>query len=204
MKTKMSNYSWLEKIIDQFKKLPGIGEKSALRITLYLLNSSEKDIEEFAKTIVETKKNLKFCSICGGLTINDPCEICSDPARDHTTLMVVEKPQDIFTIEKTGMFRGIYHVLGGLISPSQGVTPDKLRIKKLMERIGKGNFNEIIIATSPTVEGETTALYIKELLTGMNIKISRLASGVPFGSDLEYIDERTLSQALAHRISLKD
>ncbi len=198
----MSKNKWLEKVVEEFKKLPGIGEKSALRITLYLLNRHQEEVEKFAETILDVRKNLKFCSICGGLTTQDPCEICSDPYRENI-IMVVEKPQDIFSIEKTNIFHGKYHVLGGLIAPSQGITPDKLRIKELLERIEQENIKEIIIATSPTVEGETTALYLIKLLEKKNIKISRLASGVPFGSDLEYIDERTLSQALLHRIELK-
>ncbi len=199
----MTTGKWLDDIITDLKKLPGIGEKSAFRITLYLMNQPLEEIENFAEKLVSVRKNLKFCSICGALTIEDPCNICKDPYREKTLLMVVEKPQDIFVIEKTGIFRGKYHVLGGLISPSQGVTPDKLSIDSLLKRLEKEQISEIIIATSPTVEGETTALYLKELLEGKNITVTRLASGVPFGSDIEYIDERTLSQALLHRIQLK-
>ena len=199
----MTTGKWLDEIVSELKKLPGIGEKSALRITLHLLNQPEEEIENFASKLVETRKKLKFCSICGALTVEDPCPICKDPYREGSTLMVVEKPQDIFVIERTGIFKGKYHVLGGLISPSQGITPEKLRIKQLIERIEKENVREIIIATSPTVEGETTALYLKQLLEDKNVQVTRLASGVPFGADLEYIDERTLSQALLHRIQLK-
>ncbi len=194
---------WLEEITEELKKLPGIGEKSAFKITLHILSRPQEEVEEFARKLVDIKRNLKFCSICGGLTVEDPCEICSDPYRDRSILMVVEKPQDIFVFEKTGVFKGKYHVLGGLISPSAGITPDKLRIKELKERVVKEGVKELIISTSPTVEGETTALYIKKLFENTPVKISRLASGIPFGADLEFTDERTLSRALLNRITLE-
>ena len=200
----METNDWLNETIKYWKQLPGIGEKSALRILMFLLSKEDKYVENFANKLIETKKNIKFCSVCGALTIDDPCNICTDRNRDQSTIMILEKPQDIFTMENSNIYKGVYHILGGLLSPLHGITPDKIRLAELKERINNNNIEEIIIATSPTVEGETTALYIKNMFEDQNIKISRIASGIPFGLDIEYSDERTLSRAISYRIMLKE
>jgi len=200
----METNDWLKDTIQLWKQFPGIGEKSALRILMFLFSKNDQFVENFAEKLVNIKRNIKFCSICGALTIEDPCHICSDRNRDQSTIMVVEKPQDLFVMENSNTYRGTYHVLGGLLSPLHGITPDKLRLQELKKRLENNITEEIIIATSPTVEGETTSLYIKNLLEDKKIKISRIASGIPFGLDIEYSDERTLSRAITYRISLKE
>ena len=200
----MKTNEWLQEIVNYWKTLPGIGEKSALRILMYLFSKDDAYVEEFAEKLIEVKHNLKFCSVCGALTIEDPCPICSDNNRDKETIMIVEKPQDIFVMENSNTFKGTYHVLGGLLSPLHGITPDKLRIKELVDRVMKDGTKELILATSPTVEGETTALYIKNIFKERDIVISRIASGIPFGADIEYSDQRTLSRAITYRIPLNE
>lgn len=187
------------KLIEEFAKLPGIGKKTAQRLAFYVLNMNNNDAVELAKAIVDAKKNIKYCSICGNLTDKDPCLICSNKRRDETVICVVEDPRDIISMERTREYNGLYHVLHGSISPMEGIGPDDIRIKELLERIREKPVEEVILATNPTIEGEATAMYISKLLKPMGIKTTRLAHGIPVGGDLEYADEVTLSKALEGR-----
>ncbi len=189
----------LKNLIESFKLLPGIGEKTAERMAFFILNEDEEKTEFFAKSIKEAKQKIRRCSICNGITDKDICEICSNECRNKNTLCVVEDPKSIFLFEKIGAYNGEYHVLDGLISPLDGVDPDDIGIEKLVKRIETNHYDEIIIAVKPSVEGETTAMYIKKIIEGMNIKVTRLASGVPIGTDIEYIDSMTLERALTDR-----
>lgn len=189
----------LKNLIESFKLLPGIGEKTAERMAFFILNEDEEKTEFFAKSIKEAKQNIRRCSICNGITDKDICEICSNDSRNKNILCVVEDPKSIFLFEKIGAYSGEYHVLDGLISPLDGVDPDDIGIEKLVKRIEVNHYDEIIIAVKPSVEGETTAMYIKKIIEGMNIKVTRLASGVPIGTDIEYIDSMTLERALTDR-----
>ncbi|MBE6348247.1 MAG: recombination protein RecR, partial [Spirochaetaceae bacterium] len=180
---------------------PGIGKKSAMRLSNHLLKADQTFLERFAKQLVELHSRIHQCSECGAYTETDPCAICSNPLRERNLLCVVEQPQDVNTIENSGEFRGIFHVLGGLISPLEGIGPDQLPIGKLIERIKKENVTEVIIATNPTVEGDTTALYLQQILRQTDVKVSRLASGLPVGGDLEYADKLTLARSFRGRIS---
>lgn len=189
----------LKNLIESFKLLPGIGEKTAERMAFFILNEDEEKTEFFAKSIKEAKQKIKRCSICNGITDKDICEICSNDCRNKNTLCVVEDPKSIFLFERIGAYNGEYHVLDGLISPLDGVDPDDIGIEKLVKRIETNHYDEIIIAVKPSVEGETTAMYIKKIIEGMNIKVTRLASGVPIGTDIEYIDSMTLERALTDR-----
>jgi len=185
----------LKELIDVFSKLPGIGKKSAGRISYYLLKNKE-NANELSRVIKETIDKVKFCSLCGNFTINDPCGICSSNERFGDTLCIVEDPKDLQAIEDTGCFKGKYHVLMGAINPMEGIGPEKLRIKELIKRVEKNKFSEILIATNPTIEGEATFLYLTNILTGYKLKLSRLATGIPMGGSLEYSDKLTLSKAL--------
>lgn len=189
----------LKNLIESFKLLPGIGEKTAERMAFFILNEDEEKTEFFAKSIKEAKKKITRCSICNGITDKETCEICSNENRNKKILCVVEDPKSIFLFEKIGAYNGEYHVLDGLISPLDGVDPDDIGIEKLVRRIEQSHYDEIIIAVKPSVEGETTAMYIKKIIEGMNIKVTRLASGVPIGTDIEYIDSMTLERALTDR-----
>ena len=189
----------LKNLIESFKLLPGIGEKTAERMAFFILNEDEEKTEFFAKSIKEAKQKIRRCSICNGITDKDICEICSNECRNKNTLCVVEDPKSIFLFEKIGAYNGEYHVLDGLISPLDGVDPDDIGIEKLVKRIETNHYDEIIIAVKPSVEGETTAMYIKKIIEGTNIKVTRLASGVPIGTDIEYIDSMTLERALTDR-----
>lgn len=189
----------LKNLIESFKLLPGIGEKTAERMAFFILNEDEEKTEFFAKSIKEAKQKIRRCSICNAITDKDICEICSNECRNKNTLCVVEDPKSIFLFEKIGAYNGEYHVLDGLISPLDGVDPDDIGIEKLVKRIETNHYDEIIIAVKPSVEGETTAMYIKKIIEGMNIKVTRLASGVPIGTDIEYIDSMTLERALTDR-----
>lgn len=188
----------LEKLIDAFASLPGIGKKSAARLAFHILNIEEEDALEIAEAIVQAKKNIKYCPICKNLTDIQPCAICSGTKRDRSIICVVESPKDVLSIEKTNEFRGLYHVLHGVISPIDGIGPEDIYIKELLARITP-EVKEVIAATNLTVEGEATALYISRLLSPMNIKVSRIANGIPVGGDLEYADELTLSRAIEAR-----
>ena len=191
----------LDQRAESFSRLPGIGKKSAMRISNHLLKADQVFLENFAKQLVELHSRIHQCSECGSYTETDPCQICTNPLRERNLMCVVEQPQDVQTIENSGEFRGIFHVLGALISPLEGIGPDQLPIGKLLERIKKENVTEVIIATNPTVEGDTTALYIQQILKQTDVKVSRLASGLPVGGDLEYADKLTLARSFRGRIS---
>lgn len=189
----------LSKLIEQFEKLPGIGRKTAQRLAFYLLGLPEEQTNAFAKAIVEAKKSMRYCNICQNLTDNDVCKICSSDNRDKTSVCVVEDARDIVAFERTRDYRGMYHVLHGVISPMDGIGPDHLKIKELLSRISDGSIKEVIMATNPDVEGEATAIYISRLLKPLGIKVTRIAYGIPVGGDLEYADEITLLRALEGR-----
>ncbi len=189
----------VQDLIDQFGRLPGIGPKSAQRIAFYVLQADEDEIAELARTLGEVKRRIRFCQRCFNVAEGDLCRICADPRRDDSTLCVVEEPKDVVAIERTREFRGRYHVLGGAISPIDGIGPDNLRIRELMARLSDGQVTELILATDPNLEGEATATYITRLVAGMGLAVSRLASGLPVGGDLEYADEVTLGRAFEGR-----
>ncbi len=188
-------------LIEELSRLPGIGEKSASRLAFHLIHMPEEEVERLAQTIVDTRKNVRYCKECCTLTDQDICPICSNPERDHSTIMVVENTRDLAAYEKTGKYNGVYHVLHGAISPMQGVGPEDIRLKELVKRLS-GDVKEVIIATNSSLEGETTAMYISKLIKPTGVKVSRIASGVPVGGDLEYIDEVTLLRALEGRTEL--
>ena len=189
----------LKVLIDSFKKLPSIGEKTAERLSFAVMNMSEEDINSFSKAIVDVKLKIKKCSICGDITENEICDICSDSSRDSDIICVVEDSKNIISLEKMGSYRGKYHVLNGLISPMDGKGPDDIMLDSLLQRIKKENIKEIIIAVSPTLEGETTSLYISKLLEPFKITVSKIAYGIPIGADMEYLDPMTLSMAMSNR-----
>ena len=189
----------LADLIRELEKLPTIGPKTAARLAYYLLSASREDASALADAIVGIKDRVRFCSRCFSLTESDPCAICSDPRRDGTLLCVVGEPKDVYAIERTMSFRGRYHVLGGLISPMEGIGVGQLKVKDLLDRIGPEDVKEIIIATNPNAEGESTALYLARLLTPLGVNVTRLAYGLPIGGDLDYADEVTLARALEGR-----
>lgn len=198
----MELYSgYINKLIDELAALPGIGNKSAQRLAFYIINMSPARVKKLSETIVQAKEHVSYCKVCQNLTDGDVCPICSSEARDHSTIMVVENPRDLAAYEKTGKYNGVYHVLHGAISPMLGIGPGDIRLKELMERL-QGDVDEVIIATNSSLEGETTAMYISKLIKPAGIKVSRIASGVPVGGDLEYIDEVTLLRALEGRTEL--
>lgn len=192
----------IENLISEFKKLPGIGPKSARRIVYFLLKISPKDISRFAQTLIELKEKVKFCKICFNLSEDDICLICNDNIRDQKKICIVEEVSDVAIIEGTGEYRGLYHVLGGLLSPIENIGPDEIRISELLERINSNKVEEVIIALNPTVEGESTATYLKNIFKPLGIKITKLASGLPVGGDIEYADEITLGRAISDRKEL--
>ena len=197
----MSNLpSSVQNLINELSKLPGIGTKSAERLTFYLLRSSEKDTKLLGEAILHLKGKIKICSCCFNLAESDPCSICRNPQRDNSIICVTEEPLDVLALEKTG-FKGLYHVLGGIISPIEGIGPENLRIRELLKRIKNNQkiIKEIILATNPSLEGEATAMYISRLLSPLGIKITRIARGLPVGGDLEYADEDTLGKAIEGR-----
>jgi recombination protein RecR len=193
----------LARLIEELKKIPGIGRKSAQRIAFFLLRADKKNALALADSIVQAREKIFYCSVCNNITDVDPCEICSSSERDDEKICVVEEPFNIHSIEKTGLFHGRYHVLMGNLSPIRGVGPDELRIAGLLERIRKGNFREIILATSPTTEGSATAHYLTEILRQYKIIISRIALGLPVGADLDYADEVTIAKAIEGRLEVK-
>ena len=196
----MSMYSpSIEKLIQSFEKLPSIGNKTAARLAFYILNASEEETNDFISSIVNAKKNLKYCSKCYNISDTDPCPICSNPKRDQSEICVVEDVRDIVAMEKTHEFRGVYHGLHGSISPMNGVGPDDIKIKELLARLMDGQVKEVILATNPRVEGEATAMYLSKLIKPLGIKVTRIAHGIPVGGDLEYTDEITLTKALEGR-----
>lgn len=193
--------SQISRLIEQFSRLPGIGPKSAQRLAFHLISMSKEQVHELAQSIVEARDNVRYCAKCCTLTDQEVCPICANPDRDHRTIMVVETPRDLAAYEKTGKYSGVYHVLHGAISPMLGIGPGDIRLKELMERL-RDDVDEVIIATNSSLEGETTAMYISKLIKPVGIKVSRIASGVPVGGDLEYIDEVTLLRALEGRTEI--
>ncbi|MCI7036224.1 MAG: recombination mediator RecR [Treponema sp.] len=191
----------LDEITESFSRLPGIGKKSAARIANHLLRADSVFMARFANQIATLQEKIKACSVCGSWTEEDPCPICSAVNRDRTLICVVEQPQDVVTIESSREFNGLFHVLGGVISPLEGMTPDKLRIQSLLERVKNEGVKEVILATNPTVEGDTTALFIQRLLKETGVAVTRLASGLPVGGDLEYADRLTLARSFRGRTS---
>ncbi len=189
----------IQDLIDELGRLPGVGPKSAQRIAFHILAAEPTDVYRLADALREVKDKVRFCSICGNVAEETECRICRDPRRDHTALCVVEEPKDVVAIEKTREFKGRYHVLGGAISPIDGIGPDDLRIRELMIRLADGAIVEVILATDPNLEGEATATYLARLISPIGIAVSRLASGLPVGGDLEYADEVTLGRAFEGR-----
>lgn len=188
----------INKLIEQLSRLPGIGGKSAQRIAFYIINMPTEQAKALSEAILNAKNEVKYCSVCCNLTDSDPCSICGNDKRDKSTIMVVEDPRDMAAYEKTGEYKGLYHVLHGSISPLKDIGPEDIKLRELITRIDE-TISEVIIATNPTVEGEATAMYISRLLKPMGVRVSRIAHGVPVGSDLEYVDEVTLSRALEGR-----
>lgn len=191
----------IEKLIEEFAKLPGIGYKTAQRLTLHVLNLPREEVVEFADALVKARGTIKYCSVCGNYTDTDPCSICSNPNRDNSTICVIEQPKDIISIEKVREYNGLYHVLHGVISPMTGKGPDDIKLKELVRR-ANDELKEIIIATNPNVEGEATAMYISKILKPFGVKVTRIAHGIPVGGDLEYADEVTLAKALEGRTEI--
>ena len=188
----------VQNLVESFERLPGIGQKTAQRLTFYLLHVPQSELDDFAKSIGNLKKGTSVCSICFNVGENDPCEVCSDPKRDKSIICVVEHPLDVLALEKAN-FKGLYHVLHGVISPLENIGPSEIHIRELLPRLRGNKVKEIILATNPTMEGEATAMYIQRLITPLGVKITRIARGLPVGSDLEYADETTLSRALEGR-----
>lgn len=190
----------IARLIGAFQKLPGVGQKTAQRYALKVINMSDVDVREFAQCLVEAKSKVKYCSVCGNYTESDPCDICQ--SRDAKVICVVKDPKDVLSIERIRDFNGTYHVLHGVLNPMEGIGPNDIRIKELIQRVGANDVNEVIIATNPDVEGEATAAYIAKLLKPLGVKVTRIAQGISIGSDLEYADEVTLSRALEDRREL--
>lgn len=189
------------KLIEQFEKLPGIGHKSAQRMAFYILGRSQEEADEFADAIKKARSELKYCSICQNMSDKEVCDICSNPVRNNGTICVVESPKDVISMERSKVFSGRYHVLHGVISPINGIGPDEIKLKELLKGIDD-TITEVIVATNPNVEGEATAMYIARILKPLNIKVTRIAHGVPVGGDLEYVDEVTIARALENRKEL--
>ncbi|PYV43420.1 MAG: recombination protein RecR [Acidobacteria bacterium] len=189
----------LETLIEEFKKLPGIGSKSAQRLAFHIIRTSRNEAEKLAQAILQLKEAIHYCSICNNITDVDPCRYCTDPSRDRSMICVLEEPHNLISIEKTREYHGLYHVLLGVLSPLQGIGPDQLKIKGLMDRVKTGEVKEIILATNPNVEGEATALYLSKLIKPLEIRVTRIAMGVPVGGDLDYADDVTVSKALEGR-----
>ena len=192
----------LAKLIEYFQKLPSIGPKSAQRLALHVLKMPENEVRSFADSLIEAKTTIQYCETCFNMSASSPCEICSNPNRNQATICVVAETKDLMAIEKTNEYNGLYHVLQGLISPIDGIGPEDIRIKELLFRVNQNDIKEIILALNPSVEGEATSLYLTKLLKPFNIKISRIAFGLPMGSELEYADEMTLAKALEGRVEL--
>ena len=185
------------RLINEFSKLPGVGKKSAQRYAYKIINMTESEAQEFAAAILNVKKKVKYCKVCGNFTENDECDICKE--RDGRVICVVKEPKDVIALEKLREFRGVYHVLHGVINPMEGVGPNDIRIRELLARIGEGNVEEVILATNPDVEGDATALYIAKLIKPLGVKVTRLSRGIPVGSEIEYTDDVTLSRAFNER-----
>ena len=192
----------LARLVDELQKLPGIGAKSAQRLAFHILRTPREDAERLCAAVRDVKELVTYCSICNNITADDPCGFCTSTTRDTRVICVVEEAQNVGVIEKTREFRGVYHVLMGALSPLQGIGPDDLKIKGLLDRIGVGGVDEVILATNPTVEGEATALYLARLLKPLGVRVTRIAMGIPVGSDLEYADEVTMTRAMENRRDL--
>ena len=190
----------LEKLVSELSKLPGIGRKSALRLSFYFMKQSKSEVEELARTLIEVKDKVRECEICFNFTESSPCSICKSKYRDRSVICVVEEPTDLMVIERSGEYKGLYHVIGGVISPLDGISPEDLHIKELFKRLG--SVEEVIIATNPSIEGETTTLYLQKEMKKLNIKVSRIARGIPMGSALEHADQVTLVRAFEGRVEI--
>lgn len=191
--------SSFEMLIESLKKLPGVGSKSAERMAYQILNFSEEEIESFASALRNSKKEIRRCSVCGQITDNDVCDVCLDETRDHSVVFVVQNPKDAFALEKAREFKGVYHILHGALSAVNGIGPNEINLESLVERVEKGNIKEVIVATNPNVEGETTALFIANILAKYDVTVTRLAYGLPVGGNLDYADEYTLLKAIEGR-----
>lgn len=189
----------ITRLIEEFSKLPGVGRKTAQRLAFHVINMNTNDVEALSKAIIEAKREIKYCSVCCNISDNDMCSMCANKNRDASIICVVEDPRDVAAMERTRDYKGQYHVLHGVISPMDGIGPDMIKIKELIQRVGTQDIAEIIMATNPTIEGEATAMYIARLLKPMGIKVTRIAHGLPVGGDLEYADEVTISKALEGR-----
>lgn len=189
----------IARLIEEFEKLPGIGHKTAQRLAFYILNAPKEDVENLAQAIINARTKIRYCSICFNMSDSELCPICSNPKRDLSIICVVEDPKDVVAMEKTREYKGVYHVLHGAISPIDGIGPDDIKIKELLERIKSGGIEEVILATNPNIEGEATAIYLSKLLKPLGVKVTRIAHGIPVGGNLEYADEVTLSKALEGR-----
>ena len=189
----------LQRLLDELGRLPGIGPKSAQRIAYYLLESDAEEARRLAEAILDVKRQVHFCPICFSYATRDTCDVCADGSRDRSTICVVSEPRDVTAIERTGAYHGLYHVLGGVISPMDKIGPEQLHVKELLSRLASGEVSEVILATNPDVEGETTATYLSRIIKPLGVKVSRLASGLPVGGDLEYADEITLGRAIEAR-----
>ena len=189
----------LTKLVEQLQRLPGIGAKSAQRLAFHVLRTPREDAERLSQAIRDVKDRVTYCTTCNNITDVDPCTLCGDPGRDHRIICVVEEPQNVSVVDRTGGFRGVYHVLMGAISPLQGVGPDDLKIKGLLARIDGGGVEEVILATNPTVEGEATAIYLARLLKPLGLRVTRIATGIPVGSDLDYADDLSVGKAMDGR-----
>ena len=192
----------LEKLIDKFAMLPGIGRKSAQRLAFYILSLSYDEVNSFSDAIIDAKRNIHLCSVCNNLTENDICSVCSSEMRDHSTICVVSDPKDVLSIERGKEYNGTYHVLHGVLSPMNHIGPDDIKIKELLIRIAENDISEVIMATNPDTEGEATAMYISKLIKPFNVKVSRLAYGIPVGSNLEFADDATLNRAIEGRTEM--
>jgi recombination protein RecR len=192
----------LSRLVEQFQRLPGIGSKSAQRLAFHILKTPREEVERLAEAMRDVKDRVTYCSTCSNITDIDPCYYCTDASRDHRVLCVVEQPENVSAVEKTRDFKGLYHVLMGALSPLHGIGPDDLKIKDLLTRVGQGRIEEVILATNPNVEGEATAIYLAKLLKPLGVRVTRIAMGVPVGSDLDYADEVTMQRAMEGRREL--
>mgnify|MGYP006225036071 CR=1 FL=1 len=189
----------ISRLIDEFNKLPGIGPRSAQKLAYYIISNSKEDARVLSESIIEVINSVRFCEVCQNVTQQSPCSICIDGMRDHSLICAVEAPLDVVALERTGAFQGTYHVFHGLLSPMDGIGPDKIRIRELLDRLKTGEAKEIVIATNPTLEGEATAMYVKGLISPLGIRVTRLARGLPSGTDLEFADSVTLARAVEER-----
>jgi recombination protein RecR len=195
----METHNPLTHLVNQLSKFPGIGEKSAQRLAFFLLSISKGDVHKMAEAMTETRNNIRYCDTCFNISFTETCHVCANPKRDPSTLCVVASPKDLFAFERSGEFKGVYHVLGGLISPIDGIHPEMLRLEELLSRVRKGDIKEVILAINSTVEGDATTLYLSEVLSSLPLKITKLAYGLPVGADIDYADELTLQKALIGR-----